>query len=117
MNRSGQHFLAWLLSICMIIMPMSGIAHARMMPQPDSQDTSLMPCHQVAQDAQQQICPKTGKLGCNCCDYVMPAAGLTRINVSPEILLYVAMIYQEAAPDSLLSQPQVPPYRPPRLSF
>lgn len=104
--------LAVFLCLLMVALPVSGNVLAQYKPQDaDSQ----MPCHQTDGKFFDQACPETGNHSCECCQFAMPAT-LSFNSLTAESILYLADILQEKYLQQYFSQPQSPPFRPPRFS-
>ena len=113
MSTQGKKLLSWLLSLLLLLSPLSAMSfeHVSLF----KQETAELPCHQSSVDRQAEFCPETGLETCDCCEFSVPAT--VRIeNSNPEKVLFVIAVYQEKFSNRYISQPSSTPYRPPRFS-
>ena len=113
MSTQGKKLLSWLLSLLILLAPLSAMSFEHVSSL--KQETAESPCHQPALDRQSDACPETGLETCDCCEFSVPAA-VRLDNPSPEKVLFVITVYQEKFTDRYISQPSSTPYRPPRFS-
>ena len=114
MRSNRVKILAWILSFLIAGLPFSSLAFAiEISP---AQDSGKMPCHQKTDVMDHTACPETGLAACECCEYAAPVV-LTFDGLSVDKILFVSSIYQEKLLVSVISQPQLPPFRPPRFSI
>lgn len=112
MNIMGKKFLVIFLCLLVMALPFSSIAIAQYNPQ---QADSQMPCHQIAADQFEQACPETGSDSCECCQFAMPGT-LMFNNPLTGAVLFNANVIQVIYLQQFISQPQIPPFRPPRFA-
>ena len=109
MNLDSKKILNLVLSLLIFMSAFSNVSFA----ENQTQDNS-MPCHHLTDGTQDQACPKSGENTCECCEFAMPVA-ITFSGLSADSVLFISGIFQEKNLPSYCSQPQLPPFRPPRF--
>jgi len=113
MTLKSKKILSLVLSFLIFALPFSSMAYAG--NQTQAQDRQ-MPCHQHADDKNDNFCPETGVTTCECCEFAMPAA-LTLFSVATSSLFINSSTIQETYLEPYNSQSTPPPFRPPRYSI
>ena len=97
------------LSFLVLLLPFSNMAFAENPLQNES-----MPCHQIAEDAIDHLCPKTGASSCECCEFAMPVTlSISEFNLHS--VLFTFGLFRENLLPGYTSQAQIPLLRPPRF--
>lgn len=113
MKNNGNTIWVVILSLVLLALPFSRIIQASTVQAvPGS-----MPCHSVQADKEnsEEVCPESGLTNCDCCEHIVPMGYAVEKKITP-IRLGLFFYGQELSLQAILTQPQNPPYRPPRTS-